>query len=219
MTKSSSCGFSHMNSTMTRIKLCGLCRIADIQGANACRPDYIGFVFASKSSRYVTFEQAVGFKRLLHPGIQAVGVFVNENPKTVARLLNEQVIDLAQLHGNETEKDILRIRDLTDRPLIQAFSVKAEEDIGRAQESTADFLLLDSGEGGTGKAFPWELVRHIQRPYFLAGGLGPENVAEAIRLLRPYAVDVSSGIETDGRKDSKKMAAFVEAARKIDGKW
>lgn len=198
---------------MTKIKLCGLSRPCDIETANRLRPEYIGFVFAPNSKRYVAPEQAAELKALLAPGIQAVGVFVNAPPETVAGLLNRGVIDLAQLHGTEDEAYLSRLRALTDKPVIQAFRIRSEEDCLTARRSSADYILLDSG-AGTGKAFDWSLIRELGRPYFLAGGLGPENAAASVRLLRPYAVDVSSGIETDGKKDQQKMADFVSAVRR-----
>ena len=200
---------------MTKIKLCGLSRTCDIEAANTLRPDYIGFVFARKSKRYVPSEQAGTLKKLLLPGIQAVGVFVNEAPETVAKLLNERVIDLAQLHGSEDEAYIRRLRALTDRPLIQAFKISSERDLIQAEASRADEILLDAG-AGTGTVFDWSLLQNTTRRYFLAGGLNPENAGEAVSGLHPYALDVSSGIETDGKKDPKKMAAFVNAVRMED---
>ena len=198
---------------MTRIKLCGLSRPCDIEAANELKPEYIGFVFAQKSKRYVTPEKAARLKQLLAPGIQAVGVFVRESPQTVAALLNSNVIDMAQLHGGEDEAYIRQLRKLSDKPIIQAFRIKTADDIANAQQSSADFLLLDSG-AGMGTVFDWNLVQNLTRPYFLAGGLGVENAGKAHALLKPYAVDVSSGIETDGYKDKEKMAAFVAAVRK-----
>ena len=198
---------------MTKIKLCGLSRPCDIRAANRLRPEYIGFVFAPNSRRYVTPERAAELRVLLAPGIQAVGVFVNAPPETVAGLLNRGVIDLAQLHGTEDEAYLSRLRALTDKPVIQAFRIRDEKDCLAARKSPADYILLDSG-AGTGKAFDWSLIRELGRPYFLAGGLRPENAAASVRLLRPYAVDVSSGIETDGKKDQQKMADFVSAVRR-----
>ena len=197
----------------TKCKLCGLMRPADIAAANALRPDYIGFVFAPKSRRYVSPQLAATLKSQLAPGIQAVGVFVNEAPETVADLLNTGTIDLAQLHGREGEDYIAHLRTLTDKAIIQAFKITAQQDIEQAEQSTADYILLDSG-AGSGTTFDWSLLQGIRRPYFLAGGLAPENVTQAIRALHPYAVDVSSGIEQNGQKDREKMAAFVAAVRK-----
>ena len=202
---------------MTKIKLCGLTRSCDIEWANALMPDFIGFVFARKSRRYVSPMLARELRGKLNPAIQAVGVFVNETPEAVAALLNDGIIDLAQLHGGENEDYIRSLRALTDRPLIQAFRVDGPTDLERACQSSADHVLLDNGAGGTGTAFEWALLKDYGRPCFLAGGLTPGNVARAIKVVRPFAVDVSSGIETDGAKDYMKMAAFVNAVRHEEG--
>ena len=194
---------------MTKIKLCGMRRAEDIQAANLLRPDFIGFVFAPKSKRCVTPEQAAGLKAILDPEITAVGVFVNETPEAVADLLNSGVIDIAQLHGTEDEDYLSELRKLTDKPLIKAFRIRSKDDLDAAEKSSADFVLLDAGAGG-GKTFDWDLLDNFSRPFFLAGGLVPENVREAIEHCHPYAVDVSSGIETDGFKDEVKMEAFVK---------
>ena len=199
---------------MTKIKLCGLTRPCDIEAANQLKPEYVGFVFAPKSRRYVTPQKAAELKALLHPATKAVGVFVNEAPETVAALLAAGTIDIAQLHGDEDDAYIKALRKQTDRPIIQAIRIDTAQDMIAAQNSRADFVLLDSGKGGTGKVFDWKLIQPIERPYFLAGGLGIDNVRPAIETLRPYAVDVSSGIETDGWKDKIKMAEFVAAVRK-----
>lgn len=203
---------------MTKIKLCGLSQPRDIQAANGLSPDYIGFVFAPKSRRYVPPKRAAELRGLLDPGISAVGVFVRESPETVAALLDCGIIDVAQLHGGEDEDYIAALRELTDRPLIKAFRIDSEQDILAAQNSTADYVLLDSGNGGTGTCFDWSLIQKIKRPYFLAGGLDAGNVAGAVESLHPFAVDVSSGIETGGVKDENKMIEFVHAVRSVSGK-
>lgn len=198
---------------MTRIKLCGLSRVCDIEMANHLSPEYIGFVFASKSKRYISPEKAEGLKRLLKPGIKAAGVFVNENPEKIAHLLNIGLIDIAQLHGSENEAYITHLRRMTDKPVIKAFCIQSADDIMAAEHCAADLVLLDSG-AGTGMVFNWNLIQNITRPYFLAGGLSPGNVENAVTVLHPFAVDVSSGIESGGVKDQAKMAAFVAAVRK-----
>ena len=198
---------------MTRIKLCGLTRLCDIEWANDLQPDYIGFVFARKSKRCVSPETAKVLQERLNPDIVAVGVFVNEAPEAVAALLNDGIIDVAQLHGGEDEDYIKTLRKLTDMPLIQAFRVGGPADLERAYRSSADHVLLDNGAGGTGMAFDWSVLKDFDMPFFLAGGLGPDTVARAIKAVHPFAVDVSSGIETDGVKDYKKMTAFVNAVR------
>lgn len=198
---------------MSKIKLCGLSRKCDIEWANALKPEYIGFVFWSKSKRNVPLEKAKELKDLLSPDIKAVGVFVDEPIENVAELLNDNIIDIAQLHGGEDEEYIKKLRMLSGKPIIKAFLLKSDIDAERAEKSTADYILVDSGTG-TGKSFDWELLKNISRPYFLAGGLCCENISQAITALDPYAVDVSSGIETNGCNDKNKMAAFVAAVRK-----
>ena len=201
---------------MTRIKLCGLTRPEDIAAANALQPEYIGFVFAAKSKRAVSREMAAALKAQLSPQIQAVGVFVNETPEAVASLLNTGIIDIAQLHGQEDETYIRHLRSLTNKQLVRAFRVDGPESLAKAGKSPADLILLDSGAGGTGTAFDWTVLNKFSRPYFLAGGLDPDTVGDAVKRFHPYAVDVSSGIETAGKKDPAKMAAFVAAVRKND---
>lgn len=197
---------------MTKIKFCGLTGDCDIDAANELRPEYIGFVFAPKSKRYVEPERAAELKRQLAAGIKAVGVFVNDDLYHVAELLNRGIIDIAQLHGSEDEEYIGHLRQLTGKSIIRAYRIKTAEDIAEAEKCTADHVLLDSG-AGTGEVFDWKLIKNMKRPYFLAGGLSPDNVENAVEQLSPYAVDVSSGIETDGVKDKAKMAAFAAAVR------
>lgn len=198
---------------MTRIKLCGLKSLNDVIAANAVQPDYIGFVFAKTSKRFITPQTAEELRKKLDRKITAVGVFVNEPVEVVAALLNKGTIDMAQLHGNESEEYITLLRKKTDKKLIKAFSVNEAKNLQGVYSCSADYILLDSGSGGTGKSFDWNLLQDFGRPYFLAGGLNINNVSEAVSRLHPYAVDVSSGVETDGRKDDAKMAAFVNAVR------
>ena len=199
---------------MSKIKLCGLSRKCDIEWANELHPEYIGFVFAPKSRRYVSVDTAAELKAMLSEDIKAVGVFVNSPIESVAYILSRGIIDIAQLHGSEDEEYISRLSKLTDKPIIKAFSINSAADVSAANNSSADMVLLDSGQGGTGTNFDWKLLGNINRPYFLAGGLCCENISQAITALDPYAVDVSSGIETNGCKDKNKMAAFVAAVRK-----
>lgn len=203
---------------MTKIKFCGLSRPCDMIAVNELMPEYVGFVFAKKSSRYVNPQTAADLRKQLHPSILSVGVFVMEEAENVAEFLNSGIIDMAQLHGGEDENYIRQLRRLTDKPLIKAFRMETKQDVIAAQESTADYILLDSGRGGSGTVFDWTLLRHMERPYFLAGGLSPANVEEALQTLAPYAVDVSSGIETKGRKDAAKMKEFVRAVRGVQRK-
>ena len=201
---------------MTKIKLCGMTCPEDIQTVNLLMPDYIGFVLSPVSRRYISSSQAAALKKLLSPQIAAVGVFVREEVETVAELLNRGVLDAAQLHGGEDALYLARLRALTDRPILQAFRIHGPEALDAALRSPADMILLDSG-AGSGKRFNWDLLRTFPRPYFLAGGLTPENADDAVSALHPYALDVSSGIETDGKKDPAKMKAFVETIRNMKG--
>ena len=197
---------------MTRIKLCGLSRLQDIETANTLLPEYVGFVFAPKSRRYVTRQHAAELRKHLAPGIRAVGVFVDEPPENVAKIVKRGIIDLVQLHGSEDETYLRRLRELTAAPLIQAYRIRSGKDLPAAERSTADYVLLDAG-AGDGKVFDWSLLENFRRQYFLAGGLDPENAGTAVRTLHPFTVDVSSGIETGGVKDPEKMKAFVSAVR------
>ena len=197
---------------MTKIKFCGLKTLDDIFFVNEILPEYVGFVFAPKSKRYVTPAQVEKFRGTLSEKICAVGVFVNENFQTVAELLNAGIIDAAQLHGNEDDDYIKNLRELTNKPLIKAFRI-TNSITHYALRITNCFVLLDAG-AGDGKVFDWTLIKNFRQKYFLAGGLTPENVGDAIKLLKPFAVDVSSGIETDGKKDLKKMATFAEVVRR-----
>lgn len=200
------------NTMKTRIKLCGLSRPCDIEAANRLMPEYIGFVFVPNSRRYVSYRQALVLKEMLHPAIKAVGVFVDEDVRMIRAVLKDGVIDAVQLHGGEDEAYIGQLREIIDTRIIKAFRMDDERDIARAEASTADCVLLDSG-GGTGTAFDWNLLSRMKRPYFLAGGLSVETVKEVIARWHPYGVDVSSGIETAGVKDPEKMRAFVDGVR------
>ena len=202
---------------MAKVKICGLFRDEDIAAANRVLPDYIGFVFAAKSRRRVSFEKAKELKRRLDGRIAAVGVFVNENVEAVAKALVDGIIDMAQLHGDEDSQYIEELKRLSAKPVIKAFVLNAREDalrraLAEAERSPADFVLLDSGMG-SGEAFDWQQVKDFSRPYFLAGGLSPDNVAKALEELSPFAVDASSGVETAGFKDEEKMRLFAQRAR------
>ncbi len=214
-----------------KIKLCGLSRAEDIACANELVPDYVGFVFAPQSKRYVSPEQALELKALLSPEIKAVGVFVDADVSEIVSIVQSGAIDVVQLHGHESEEYIGHLRfALADGageryksqpqlvmplcPMIfKAFSVKSLADVDDANISCADYVLLDAGSGGTGTAFNWDLARAMKRPYLLAGGLDCNNVREALETLHPFGVDVSSGIESNGLKDLDKMRAFVTGVR------
>lgn len=200
---------------MTKIKMCGLSRFCDIEYANEVMPEYIGFVFAEKSRRYVTPEKASELRQKLDSRIIPAGVFVNADIDFIAGLVKSKVIDIVQLHGSEDNSYIYELRKVIAVPVIQAFRIEKPEDVQKAENSTADFVLLDSG-GGSGKTFDHSLIKNINRSYFIAGGLTPENVREISGKLQPYAVDASSSLETDGFKDINKMRAFADALRRKD---
>ena len=199
----------------TKIKICGLRRREDILAVNEAKPNYCGFIIEfPKSFRSITADKVRELVKDLAPEIQAVGVFVNAPVELVSGLLNEGTLALAQLHGQENEVYIRELKKFTDKPLIKAFSVKTREDIEKALQSPADYILLDQGSGGTGKVFDWSLIPKIERPFFLAGGIGAENLEQAIREIRPYAVDLSSSVETDKWKDPEKIRNVVDIVRK-----
>lgn len=198
---------------MTKIKICGLTREEDADWANQLTPDYIGFVFAKGSKRCLSSEKAEAIRKRLNPAILSVGVFVNQTQEEILRLCRKGIIDVIQLHGCESEAYIRTLQERTEKKVIKAFRIETQADAFTAAQSCADFILLDNGSGGTGEAFNWQLVKNIDRPFFLAGGLKAENVREAIRICRPYAVDVSSHVETEGVKEYTKVKQFIHAVR------
>lgn len=196
---------------MTKIKLCGIRRKEDVELVNLVKPDYIGYVFAKSSKRYVTPEAALELTRLLDPEIIPVGVFVDEAIENVISFYESGAIKAAQLHGDESGEYIseLQKRGIT---VIKAFKVKNVSDAEKAEQCRADIVLLDSGSG-SGEVFDWSLIKTVRRDYFLAGGLNEKNVSDAIKTLHPFAVDASSCIETNGFKDLEKAQRFVAAIR------
>lgn len=195
-----------------KLKICGLFRPEDIECANKVHPDFIGFVFWEGSRRRVTEEQAAALRKKLALGIQVVGVFADAPCEKIISLLEAGVIDIAQLHGEESEEDIRYIQAVTHKPVIKAVKVRNRYDVEAWLDSSADWLLFDSGMG-SGITFDWRLLAGVEREYFLAGGLNPENVRELPEYICPYAVDISSGVETDGLKDLEKMRGAAEAVR------
>lgn len=196
------------------IKLCGMFRPEDIQAVNRIRPDWFGLVINyPKSHRSLTPDQARALRREAGLWSIPVGVFMDQPVETVAALLNDGTVSIAQLHGHEDDGYIAALRRAApDRPVWKAFRVRSRADLVAAEASAASLILLDSG-AGTGRTFDWSLLEGFRRPYLLAGGLTPENLPEALERLRPFGVDLSSGVETDGRKDPEKMRAAVEAVR------
>ena len=181
---------------MKKIKICGLKRREDIEYVNKYQPDYIGFVFAGKK-RKLTYDQVVG-------------VFVNEDISFVEKLVKEHVIDLVQLHGQEDQKYIQALKEKVDVSIIKAIQIKNEDSFNEHYD--VDYYLYDHGTGGTGESFDWSMLKEVDKPVFLAGGINLLNVDDALKK-NVYALDVSSGVETDGFKDEKKIKKIVRRVR------
>lgn len=201
---------------MVKVKICGLRRPEDIEAANAAKPDYVGFIFVPETKRYVKPDLAASFRRDLAADIQTVGVFVNAPIEEIVAICQAGTIDLVQLHGEEDQAYIEHLKGLVDQDIIKSVAVGDELVVDPNQ---ADYLLFDSlspSRGGSGKVFDWQMVSAYQeKPFFLAGGLGIGNIEEALKVVRPYAVDASSSLETDGVKDPVKMQEFVAKIREV----
>lgn len=203
---------------MTKIKICGITRLEDIYVVNQLGPDYIGFIFA-RSRRKISESKAEQLKKHLDRSIRTVGVFVNEDIHRIVSLCLSQTIDLIQLHGDENAEYIDRLKSLIPNKIIKAVQVRGRKDIEMALNLSCEYLLFDSYSpdeyGGSGKVFDWDLIEEIDKPFFLAGGLNAENIEEAIRSCNPYGVDVSSGVEIDGKKDPVKIRKFIDSVNMI----
>lgn len=197
---------------MTKIKICGLFRDCDIDYINEAMPDYAGFILHfPKSHRNIDPVQAQHLRGRLRPEIRAVGVFVDQPVQTVLEAVKIARLDVIQLHGHEDNVYIQIIKEKTGKPVWKAFRIRTALDLDEARVSSADEVILDNGYG-TGVPFDWKMVREFGAPYILAGGLTPGNIREAVRLLRPKALDLSSGVETNNVKDREKILAAVRAA-------
>ena len=212
-----------------RIKICGLSRPEDVEYVNEALPDYCGFIINfPKSHRNISPDRVRSLVKRLDKRICPVGVFVNQPMETVLSLAADGTLGAVQLHGNETQEYVMelkrRLADVRGRSVlerekdekkifvIQAFAIHTKDDIARAGDSAADYILLDRGTG-TGQTFDWSLIQGVNRPFFLAGGLGPDNLAEAVRQFHPFAVDMSSGVETEKVKDREKILRAVNIVR------
>ena len=199
------------------VKICGITSEADALAAAEAGADAIGLMFYEDSPRCVSIEQAKAISAVLPPQIVRVGVFVNAAAATISRAIAECTLNIAQFHGDETPEDCGRFPVMA----LKAFRVAGPETLEEMQQFSTDGFLLDAfvkkALGGTGETFNWELAvraKEFGRPIFLAGGLTPKNVAEAVREVEPFAVDVSSGVEIEpGKKCADKMCAFVAAAK------
>ena len=199
---------------MPKIKICGIKRLEDIGIVNKYKPDYIGFVFA-ESKRKVTHDLAYRLKQDLDADIIAVGVFVDSPVEEIVELFEGGIIEMAQLHGSESEQYIQNLKQRTDDELkiINAIEISKDTDLSKFDNSQSDYLLFDSGKG-SGKTFDWNLIKKdIKKEFFLAGGLSSSNVMEAIEQFYPYAIDLSSSLETDGVKDENKIKEIMELIR------
>lgn len=197
---------------MVKVKVCGLMREAEVAMANELRPDYVGFVLAPKSRYFIAPEHAGLLRSKLRREIETVGVFVNEPLDAVALCVDVAGLDAVQLHGNESEEYICALREYIPCPIIKTFRVARQNEVDRAARSSADLILLDSSLGE--KPFDWSILSALRRPYFLAGGLSPENVDTALEIFpAPYALDVNSGVEFNRTKDYRRMMKFIVAAR------
>ena len=200
-----------------RVKICGITRVEDALAAAAAGADAIGLVFYAKSPRAVDIEQARAILAALPPFVTSVGLFVDAERSELERILASVPLDLLQFHGDESVQQC----EAFGRPYIKALRVKAGDDIAAqvARYPSAQGILLDAYvegvPGGTGEAFDWSLIpQTLSKPLILAGGLRPDNVAEAVSRVRPYAVDVSGWVEASkGVKDVEKVGAFIRAAR------
>lgn len=192
------------------VKICGITTSETAEAAAAAGADFIGFVFAA-SRRKITPERAKMIARSLSSSVKTVGVFVNETVEQMVNIAEYVGLDYLQLHGDEGEA----VSKQLPRPVIKAFSVK-DKSIKNIMNYPCDYYLIDSPGGGTGKSFDWKLLDKFNldaSKLILAGGLNPENVQEAIRVVKPAGVDVSSGVETNGAKDIKKIKQFIHAAK------
>ncbi|WP_405293783.1 phosphoribosylanthranilate isomerase [Methanobrevibacter sp.] len=199
---------------MAKIKICGIRRMEDIEIVNRYGPDFIGFVFAD-SKRRVSHEESYRLRQNLDSDIVPVGVFVDTNQDEIVKLFDEGIIEIAQLHGNESEGYILDLKEKTNNELkiIKAIEMNENIDLVEFNSSQADYLLLDSGKG-SGKTFDWNLIKNdIKKDFFLAGGLNSSNISQAVAEFDPYAVDLSSGLEVNGFKDELKVKEIMEVIR------
>lgn len=193
------------------IKICGLKRMEDVEAINRYQPDYVGFILNfPKSHRNISYDHLADLAETVHPEIQKVGVFVEEDPTKMAALVEADILDVIQLHGQQDESFIKQLRDLTDCPVWQAIAIEDPADVDRALASSADLLILDHKGGGSGKSFDWSLIQDFSRPYFLAGGMNSETIPQALQQLTPAGIDTSSGAETDRLKDPQKIKDLVE---------
>ena len=210
-----------------KVKMCGISKVETIPAVVEAKPDYMGLVFAP-SKRQVTVEQAKILIEELHKQcinhydtkvVKTVGVFVNETLDNLVRIADTANLDSVQLHGDEDETFIQSLKERTNVEIWKAVQIRSAADIEKWIDSSADILLFDAyhkdERGGTGEVFDWSSLDAFERPFMLAGGIDSTNVARAIRTVRPYGIDISSGIETNGVKDDEKITAFTKIVKSI----
>ena len=204
---------------MVKVKICGIKTLQDVEFVNRQKPDFTGFVFYMLSKRYVSLITARSLKAKLNKKIKSIGVFVNAPPEEIAAAAELGIINMVQLHGDETNAYIAELRKICTLPIIKAVRVREEADIKKAAFYNCDYFLFDTystaSYGGTGRQFDTQLLKgvKINKPYFLAGGLNAGNVRSALKGLKPYAVDVSGGVETGGSKDEIKIKNFIKQVK------
>ncbi len=201
--------------SQTKIKICVLYREEDADYVNQYQPDYGGFIFYPPSHRNVIMEQAKKLRERLDSRIPTVGVFVDEQKEKIITCVENGCIDIIQLHGNEDEAYIRSLRNvLPTTEIWKAFRVRSREDVKQGKKSSADRILFDYGTGA-GKTFDWKLLDGIERLFALAGGIEAKNVKQAIEMFHPELIDVSSGVETERKKDQKKIKEIIEIIRSV----
>lgn len=198
-----------------KIKICGIKRKQDIEYVNLYKPDYIGFVFA-KSSRQVTFQQARELKKILAKDICTVGVFVDAEIDFIVSLINDEIIDMVQLHGHENQQYINTLKQRINKPIIKAIKVTNESSFNSSYD--VDYYLLDGAVAGSGHCFDWKMIKPFNKPVFLAGGICLDNIDQALQQ-NVYALDISSGVETNGVKDRQKIGEIVRRTRHVRQIW
>lgn len=204
---------------MTELKICGLYRDEDIEYANELLPEYIGFViYYPKSYRSIDLFEAKRLREKLDKRIKVIGVFVNQHIELIKTAYREGIIDIAQLQGDENEEYIRTLKEKLGIEIIKAFTIKEEADLASALENSADILLFYVGLGEKNEELPkiLERLKSVKRRYILAGGLNSSNVSAIVREIKPHIVDISSGVETDEKKDFEKMKEFIETVRSIN---
>lgn len=204
---------------MVKVKICGIKTLQDVEFVNRQKPDFTGFVFYQLSKRYVSLITARSLKAKLNKKIKSIGVFVNAPPEEIAAAAELGIINMVQLHGDESNAYIAELRKICTLPIIKAVRVREEADIKQAAFYNCDYFLFDTYStalyGGTGRQFDTQLLKgvKINKPYFLAGGLNAENVRSALKGLKPYAVDVSGGVESGASKDEIKIKNFIKQVK------